>query len=90
MKTNVEQKGTSAKEIEQMIKLERVTKEQAATYLGVSTTSVQNYVKQGKLNPIKLGDKKQSKVFFKLDEILAMLGITDKQAFLNSLKTNQA
>jgi excisionase family DNA binding protein len=76
METNKEQKGISAKGIKDMLSIKRITKKQAADYLSVSTTTIQNYVKQGRLSVIKMGASKQSKVYFKLEEILELLKFT--------------
>jgi len=73
MKTNIEKKGITPTELQIAIKQERITKAEAATILGVSIGTIQNHVKNGRLHPIKTGNSKQSKVYFKRDEVLSIV-----------------
>lgn len=45
-----------------------ITKEKAAKILNVSTSTINNYLKQGKLNKFKFGDDSR-RVYIKKDEI---------------------
>ncbi|HXB40548.1 MAG TPA: helix-turn-helix domain-containing protein [Bacteroidia bacterium] len=81
MKTNVTQKGIRANEVHQMLAEARITKQEAATMLGVSIGTISNYVKSGLLKAIKLGKTKQAKVFFKREDILGLLDFTISTPF---------
>lgn len=79
MDTNVEKKGVKTNDIASMLKNERISKGDAALILSVTIGTITNYVKRGLLSQIKLGSSKQSKVYFKRDEVLKLMDFELKQ-----------
>lgn len=79
METNVDKKAEQALEINKILKLERITKSDAAVMLGVSLGTINNYIKKGLLKQIKLGTTKQSPVYLKTDDVLKLVDFEIKQ-----------
>jgi hypothetical protein len=69
---------SSLKAIEQeaMMKIDRINKDDASKLLGVSPQTILNYTKKGLLKAYKMGTTKQSKVWYKRADVIALMGYT--------------
>lgn len=74
MNTNVTNYFTETNKIAFNNQLEIIKRIEAAKILGVGLTTINNYVKRGYLKPIKIGTAKQCPVFFRLEEVLNLIG----------------
>ena len=61
-------------ELEVMMQIDRITKDEASKLLGVSPGTILNYTKRGLLKAYKIGTTKQSKVWYKRSDVIALAG----------------
>ncbi|MDO9186765.1 MAG: helix-turn-helix domain-containing protein [Bacteroidota bacterium] len=77
--TNVEKKELTKRDEILLDELGLMTKNEVAELLQVHTSSIDRYVREGKLPVKKIGTSKQCKCYYKKQDVITLLGLNEKQ-----------
>lgn len=76
--TNVEKKELSKRDEILLGELGLVTKKEVASLLKVHTSTIDRYVREGKLPRTKVGSSAQCRCYYKKQDVIALLGLDEK------------
>jgi predicted site-specific integrase-resolvase len=77
-KTKVEKKQLTKRDEILLGELGLITKKEVAELLQVHPTSIDRYVKEGKLPVKKIGTAKQCRCYYKKQDVINLLGLNEK------------
>lgn len=77
-KTNVQKKGLSKRDEILLGELGLITKKEVAELLQVHTSSIDRYVRDGRLHVKKVGASKQCRCYYKKQDVINLLGLNEK------------
>ena len=76
--TNVEKKELSKRDEILLEELGLITKKEVAELLQVHTSSIDRYVKDGRLPKTKVGKSKQCRCYYKRQDVISLLGLNEQ------------
>lgn len=77
-KTNVEKKILTKRDEILLEELGLITKKEVAELLQVHTSSIDRYVRDGRLPRTKVGTSKQCRCYYKKQDVINLLGLNEK------------